>query len=646
MKNKIPTNKNFFFSDDVKDTNLNIYYKKSVIGDIGYKKIEQDEFLNLSISRWKTNIAIFIIIGVVILVLCRLCYLQIYKGEYYLSVAEGNRIRIETIAAPRGLIYDRNRNLLVNNIPDFTLTIIKGDLPSDAQQKKKIFQALNSITNIKINEIKSKLAAGSLWGETEIASNLKYDQAIKLMILEPSLSGVHCLPVAKREYIEPLAMSHAMGYIGRINVDEIKEYEKGEYLNSDNIGKSGIESYYESTLKGVYGKKQVEVDSSGNEIKVIAQKDPEPGDDLILSIDLELQKKAYEAIEKYSHEQDAKGGALIALDPRNGEVLALVSWPGFNSNDFINGIDYDAYQKLLNDPNKPLYNKAVSGEYPSGSTFKLIVASAALQENVITKNTTVNSTGGIPVNQWFFPDWKAGGHGETDVIKAIAESVNTFFYLAGGGYYDAATNLVSGGLGIERIDHYAELFGLNIISGIDIAGEKTGFLPTKDWKKTVKAENWYIGDTYNASIGQGDILVTPLQVADYTAVIANGGTLYRPHLVKEIVNETGEVQEMIGEQVINSNFVNQQNLNIVKQGMKAAAVWGSAKALTNLSVSSGAKTGTAQHGGDGKNHSWFTAFAPYDNPEIVITAIIDEGGDGTEAALPAVYEVLDWYFSR
>lgn len=636
----------FIYTEKIKDDQIELTYRNKVIDHVFVQNTGQDDFINLSISQKKINIFLFLIIFLMSIFIFRIAYLQIYRGNYFLSVAEGNRIRIQTIKASRGFIYDRNNILLVKNIPNFNIAIIKGDLPKEEPAQNKIISELAGILNIPESDIQTKIDKSSNWQSTIIAENLNYNQAIQLMIYSTANPAVHCEPLAIREYLKPYSLSHVIGYVGKINDEELQNFSDGGYTTDDYIGKTGIEIYYEKILKGINGKKQIEINAKGEAIKTIAETESSAGHSLVLTIDSELQDKAYEAIEKYAEKQDSNGAAAVALDPRNGEILALANWPSFDDNAFITGISFAEYQKLIDDEKKPLFNKTIAGEYPSGSTFKLVIAAAALQEGVITSNTTVNSTGGITIHGYKYPDWKTGGHGITNITKALAESVNTFFYIAGGGTYNEETNEINGGLGIEKIDEYAQKFGLNQKSNIDLPGEKNGLIPTRDWKKQNKGEDWYIGDTYHVSIGQGDVLVTPLQVANYTEVIANNGTLYRPFLLKKELNFNNEVVRENSPQIINQNFIDKNNIAQVQKGMREAVLSGSAIKLNSLSVNVAAKTGTVQHTGEGKDHSWLTAYAPYDNPEIVISVIIEKGGQGTEAALPAVLEILDWYFNR
>ena len=289
------------------------------------------------------------------------------------------------------------------------------------------------------------------------------------------------------------------------------------------------------------------------------------------------------------------------------------------------------------DPNAPLFSRAWAGSFPSGSVIKPIIAAAAFSEGLINRQTTFFSSGGLQINTWFFPDWKAGGHGVTNVVKALAESVNTFFYIIGGGY----ENFV--GLGLEKISEYLKKFGLANTVGIDLPGETAGFIPSREWKEDVKKERWYIGDTYNLSIGQGDLLVTPLQVANYTAIIANGGTSYQPHLVKRMINAETKEKIDIAPRIIEKNVLPDSILSIVREGMRATITSGSAQSLNSLPVAVAGKTGTAQWSSKYSPHAWFTGFAPYDDPQIVLTILIEEGGEGSHVAVPVAREVFGWW---
>ena len=369
-----------------------------------------------------------------------------------------------------------------------------------------------------------------------------------------------------------------------------------------------------------------------------------PGKTLLLTIDQELNQKIAQVLQNTTTRLQRPKAAAIALNPHTGEVLALVSLPTFDNNLFNQPHKYsEKINALLRDETQPLFNRVISGEYPPGSTFKIMISAAALQENLINQWTQILSTGGIQIDKWYFPDWQARGHGLTNITKALAESVNTFFYYIGGGYQNFK------GLGLDKIINYAIQFNFGKILGIDLSHEASGFIPTREWKINTKHENWYIGDTYHLSIGQGSILVTPLQIANLTATIANGGKIYRPHLVKQIfsgdIENPQEVQN-ISPKILNSNFIDKNNIEIIQQGLQRAVTHGSASYLNDLPFTTAGKTGTAQAGENTDPHAWFTVYAPYENPEIVLTILIENGGEGSTVALPVAKEILRWYFQN
>ena len=603
------------------------------------------ETLGRTFSFSKIPFIIYFLLFFVSIIVARAAWLQVIKGDYYYSIAEGNRIRVERVEAKRGIIYDRNMRPLSRNIANFMLYFIPSDLPRDDDELNKLILEVSKISGTKEEEIKKILASVKI-GTMEsyqplfIIDNIEYEKAMLLYLKSDEWPGAILTNKSRREYdLFSSSLSHILGYTGKINPEELKNFGQ-EYLQIDYIGKMGIEYFWEPDLKGINGKKQIEVDALGKEKNIINEQSAEDGHNLVLSIDIELQKKLEEVMLEKLERLNLGRGAAIVINPNNGEVLALVSLPAYNNNAFARGITTEAYSELINTPDQPLFIRSVSGEYPSGSTIKPVISAAALEEGIINENTTFLSVGGIKIGQWFFPDWKAGGHGRTAVRKAIAESVNTFFYYIGGGYNDFV------GLGVGRIVKYGKLFGLGAQTGIDLAGEADGFLPTKKWKEEVKGERWYIGDTYHLAIGQGDIIVTPLQVAMFTSVFANGGDLYRPHIVKEILSSEDKLIREVETDPIRSDFISDYNIEIVRQGMRQAVTYGSARSLSDLPVSAAGKTGTAQWSSKRDPHAWFTGFAPYDNPEIVITVLIEEGGEGSAVATPIAKEVLRWYFSE
>lgn len=608
------------------------------------------------------------------LIVGRVYYLQIIKGEHYSAMAKGNRIRIKSIEPGRGIIYDSDGEPLVRNVANFVLSFVPGDMPADKKERQKIISDVADILKQEgleeeINEKLSKIDFYSLeaYNPVFISDNIEYEKAMLLFLESREMPGVVLSNKTRRKYLNDIeltlskedkeeegerigqdtkrfrteSLSHILGYIGKINPEEFKESKK-EYSPIDYIGKSGIEYTWENKLKGEKGKKQVEVDALGKEKRVISKEEARDGADLKLSLDLDLQAQVENIVQKHLKEKDLREASIVVMDPSNGEILSLVSLPAFDNNIFSKGLTNKEYSKISNNKNKSLFNRAVKGEYPSGSTIKPVIGAAALEEGVISENTTILSRGGIRIGKWFFPDWRAGGHGVTDVRKAIAQSVNTFFYYIGGGYEDFT------GLGLERILEYDKKFGLSKVTGIDLPSEADGFLPSREWKKEQFDEGWYIGDTYHLSIGQGFLLATPLQVANFTSVFANKGTLYRPHLVKEVFrdNEEEQIIEKISAPVLNKDFVDAYNLEVIRQGMRRTITRGSARSLSSLPVEIAGKTGTAQWSSQKEPHSWFTSFGPYKDPEIVVTVMVEQGGEGTYTVVPIARDIYEYYFDK
>ncbi|MFA5030153.1 MAG: penicillin-binding protein 2 [Patescibacteria group bacterium] len=574
---------------------------------------------------------------ILLILFIRLFSLQSH-ADTYKKMADNNRIRIVSQQAPRGIIYDRNNIALTANNADVGVFVTIDDLPESSQGRQDVFALISKLTSVSPEELQQRLQELQKTSSAEplpLVDHVSHDQAILISVHENDLPGIYLTPRISREYPLSKYVANIIGYAGKMTDPEWEQLKiDPRYSYSDPKGKTGIELSFENALKGQNGQQRIEVDAYGHVSRIVASEDSVPGNNVMLSIDSDFQKYLYDELEKVSETINSPGASAIAQDPNTGEILALVSWPSYDNNLFSKGISQEEYTNLKEDPRTPLFNKPISGEYPSGSTIKPLIASAALQENIINPQTTVVSTGGIQIGQWNFPDWKSGGHGVTNVTKAIAQSVNTFFYAIGGGYQDIQ------GLGLDKIREYAERFGLNSKLGIDIPGEATGFIPTKQWKEETKGEKWYIGDTYHLAIGQGDLLVTPLQINSYVATIANGGTLYTPHLV--ITNSGVKVDPTI----IRSNVIDDTNLEVVRAGMRETVLSGSAKSLQSLPVEVAAKTGTAEFGVDGKTHAWFTAFAPYENPTIVLTILIEEGGEGSTTAAPIAKNALNWWFTN
>jgi len=595
-------------------------------------------------SRFSAKGLLLFLTALFLIIIIRLTYLQIIKGSDYRSLAEGNRINTTIQKALRGVLYDRDGNLLVKNIPNFTLVLQPGEIPrglSDDEYTQYI-QRIQDLSQLAQTEFYD-LYISSLTSHRDmiLRNHIPYEEALQLMIHVQDVPGVEIQTLNAREYLAGDEYGHILGYTSKISEEEYDALKNDDYLFTDNIGKTGVEKSHESTLRGIDGRIHAEIDSKGAEQSIISETEPVAGKNITLTIDSDLQRYLYEQLQAVVENEKLSGGSAVAIDPRDGSIRALVSYPSFNSNVFSGGISTDDYAALAENERNPLFHRAISGEYPSGSTFKPVVAAAGVQEGLITASTTVNSVGGIQIDRFFFPDWKAGGHGVTNLSKALAESVNTFFYLIGGG-----DNETTSGLGVERITDYASKFSFGDKTGIDLPGERSGFLPSKAWKEEYKDEPWYIGDTYHLAIGQGDILVTPLQIAVMTSIFANKGTLYIPHIAASITTQDGESTTTIEGEAKTEHVVNANAIAMVRDGLREAVLSGSARSLLSLPVTSAGKTGTAQFGAEDKTHSWFTAFAPYEAPELVITVLVEEGGGGNDSALPIARNALQRYFSE
>lgn len=608
------------------------------------KQTATNNFLGSSFNSSKAFYFFILACLVFLVIFSKLFYIQIINNDHYYTLAENNRQRVIPIPSKRGLIYDRFGNKLTENIPRFSLAITPQDLPHTKKERNRVIKKLSDLTNQSDEKLKEIIDEyrGYNFESIVIKENIDYETALSIQISASNLPGIHIQRGSKRLYHlksgnkKVKSLSHILGYLGKINPDEIKKLSE-KYLPSDYIGKTGLEQEYENTLRGSYGRKVVEVNSMGKRQKVISKKSPRPGDHLKLSIDTKIQAKLEELLKKYKEEKDYQKASAIVLDPNNGEVLSLVSFPAYDNNVFTGDINEKKLKKYKENPNNPLFNRSISGEYPPGSTIKPMIGAGALQEDIIEKGTVIESTGGIEVGNNFFPDWKEGGHGYTNITKAIAWSVNTFYYYIGGGYEDFE------GLGLSGIRKYLQKFGFSQKTGIDLPKKSTGFLPTKKWKRKNKEKKWFIGDTYNLSIGQGDLLVTPVQIANATAAIANFGTLYKPFIVKKIIDPVTDEIVVQNKTKIKSNIIEKNNLRIVRQGMLECVVYGSCQRLDSLSFNLGGKTGTAQWSNSKKSHAWFTSFAPYEDPEIVLTILVEQGGSGDDTAIPIAYDFYKWW---
>ena len=565
-------------------------------------------------------------------------FLIIQKGETYVSRAEGNSSRVFPATPQRGLIYSSDGKILAQNEEYFDLYVLATEMPHGKEAEGELRQLsrdLGGVLEADVESIYQKFlrAQEGTFSEFAFVKGLTDRELAELDQYIRRFSFFEVRQAFRRRYPDDISLAHVIGYTGEVSSAEMA---LGKYMRGTRIGKMGIEAYYDEILRGEEGIFIKKINSRGQIFSEILYEEPKPGKDIVVHLNAEVQEETYKILKRHMRALDIDAAVAILLNPQNGAIISLVSIPSFTANLFEEGITHADFESLIADPNKPLFNRAVSGEYPSGSTIKPIIAAAALQEDTVTPDFLIYSAGSIEVPSVYnsevvytFRDWKA--HGWTDMRKAIADSVNVYFYTIGGGYKETT------GLGIRKLEEYLQKFGWGSTLGIDLPGEAQGLIPTPKWKKATKGENWYIGDTYLTSIGQGGILTTPLQIAVSTAVFANGGVLFAPSLVSHISGEK------VAADIIRENFIDWDNITIVREGMRRAVETGSSKFLASLPYSVAGKTGTAQTG-RARNHAWFTGFAPYDNPEVVVTVLLEEG-EKSDFAVRAAREILETYFA-
>ncbi len=592
--------------------------------------------------EWPLNrsVSLFLLLGMLFFLTTlggRVFYLSVLKGSEYRAIALRNSLRAIVIPAPRGIVYDIFGKALVQNIPSMDVALVPADSTDDTEKQAEVKRFLIETLSVDRGLVEDVFGHLDHRSMSPILLKERISQEETLLFLSRSreLPGLGLYKTTQRNYADSLIFSHVLGYEGKARKEELAAHP--DYLPTDSIGKQGIEKSYESELRGKHGFKRVEVDAFGSVKKELGVVQPVPGEDLILNVDADLQKKLFDTLQTLLEKNDLKRAAAVAIDPRDGAVRALVSLPSFDNNLFSGGISSDEYQSLIRDPSEPLFNRAVSGEYPPGSTIKPVLAAAALSEGIINEHTQIESRGGISVGKFFFGDWKA--HGFTDIRRAIAVSSDVFFYSIGGGYGAIP------GLGMDRMKKYEELFGYGAKTGIDISGESTGLIPDAQWKQEKIGERWYIGDDYHAAIGQGFVTATPLQILNSVVAIANGGTLYQPHVVSQIRSFDGKVT-MVPPVVLRERFMNPDILRIVREGMRETVTEGTAQSLKDLPVAVAGKTGTAQFGTGNKTHGWFVSFAPYENPKLAIIVLVEGQGEEGYNAVPVTKDVYQWYFTR
>ncbi len=638
-----------------------------------------------------------IALGVLAILAGRLWQLQVMRGDELRARARSNRFAEREIEADRGVIYDSRGRQVVFNRPQFAVRIVPAALPEEQGERARVLRRVSEVLDIPLTSSASRSTARgrpsvesllprddrgrllSTWSAVTVARNVPRRAAFELMEDEVDLPGVIIGESSVREYPYGPTLAHLLGFTGSIPEESVDGYVARGYQRYDVVGRTGLESTYEPDLRGVKGERIVMVDAMGQALETMAEPaQPVAGRSLRLTIDTDFQREVEDALRRGLERIGAGSGAVVALDPRDGAVRAMVSLPTFDNNMFSTGASAEEWSGLLEDPSLPLLNRAISGQYPPGSCFKLITATASLQEGLVSPNTAVTCpAGGIiyvaneydPGITYPFYCWSRAGHGHVTMREALAHSCDVYFYEVAGG--QATGRPPISGLGSQRLSRYAERFGLGARSDIALLGEAEGLVPTPGWLQEAWGMYWGTGQTYIMGIGQGYTLVTPLQMANVTAAVANGGTLYRPKLVQSLADSEGRAVESRTErrEILQRLDVDPGHLAVVRSGMRGAVEYGTSQsAWTRLptQVSVAGKTGTAEFcdsyvredgtpdcrrdpDGNLLAHAWFVAFAPYENPEIALAIFVDGSGlnrviQGSSEAAPIAGDVLRAYF--
>ncbi|MCK5350863.1 MAG: penicillin-binding protein 2, partial [Desulfobacula sp.] len=572
----------------------------------------------------------------------RLIYLQIIKGEEYRLLSEKNAVRLKSIKPSRGLVFDRNKKLMVDNRPSFNLKIVR----EDADDVEKTVEKVAKLIQVPFQELMDSITRagkGAFYKSVILKNDISREQLAIVEAHKFDLPGVHIDIEPTRHYMHTKTATHILGYIGQINRKELKSGNYPNVRSGDLIGRYGIEKSFEKYLRGKRGGRQIEVDANGRTIKILKTIDPVAGLDLNLTLDLDLQKTAQKLLEN-------KEGAIVAIDPDNGDILVMASSPSFDQNDFIGGISSKKWKALMTDPGKPMINKAIQAEYPPASTYKIITSFAALEEKHIDVNTTAYCPGFFKYGNRAYRCWKKQGHGELSIIDALAQSCDVFYYQAG----------VKAG--VDALAQYARGSGLGKKTGIMLENEKKGLIPTSIWKKKRYNESWQGGETLSVAIGQSYNLVTPLQMAVLMAAVGNGGTLYRPRIVKTIEDSHGKIIKKIEPQITGGLPASKETLHIVRTALLKVVQGkrGTARGIRLKNVEIAGKTGTAQVFSIKKgekidtenleyslrDHAWFVCYAPADNPVIAISVMIEHGEHGSSTAAPIAGALIEQYIKN
>ena len=568
-----------------------------------------------------------VIVLIIAVLIGRAGYLQVYDGELYARLAEGNRIRIIPAEAARGTFYDRNGELLVTNRPGFAVSL----LPLTEPVSPEVIARVSKLINVPVDEIQRKIDAHVGFDPIRIKSDVLPDIVTIIEEQKDDYPGVVIEVLPIRDYIYGEYAAHVFGYVSEINEEELERRKDEGYKSGYIIGKFGLERIYDKDVRGINGGDQVEVDVSGRPIQLLGRQSPVPGHDLILTIDKDIQEAAEQAVDAQLAAVHAHAAAAVVMNPQTGEVLAMVSRPAFNPNLFAGGISTQNWNVLNNNPYHPMDNKAITGEYPPGSTFKIVTGTAALAEHKVTPQEKIFDSG----QHWIIPKTNAGGEalGWISFQEAMAHSDNVYFYEMGNR------------LGVDALERYARMFGLGARTGIDLPYEAEGLVPNRKYKAdNYEDGEWYLSETFDAAIGQGFNLVTPLQAAMVMGEVAANGKRYQPHLVQRIVDVNGNTVREVQPKLLSELDVDPSVLRRVQDGLHQVTKIGTAAGVfAGFPIDIAGKTGTAENS-QGRDHGWFVAYGPYVNPNIVVAVIVEQGGFGSLSAVPIGRKIMEAAF--
>ncbi len=586
------------------------------------------------VVRSRLGVAALLIVFLFAGLIGRVAYLQIAQYEHYSARSQDNRVRLAPVTPTRGLIFDRNGQILAENRPAFRLTIV----PEQVEDIPELLDRLSTIITLSEDELEAfQRVSGRARGFQEIPLKLRLsdEEVAQLTVNRHRFPGVEVRPDLARHYPYEDIGAHVIGYVGRISEDELRARDRRQYRGTSLLGKTGIERSYEHLLRGEMGLEHIETNALGRPIAVLEREPPVPGQDLQLTLDIELQRIAEATLGDYR-------GAIVAMDPRDGAILALASQPGFNPNALVQGLDRTTFNALRQNPRQPLFNRALRGRYPPGSVVKPFLALAGVATGDITPQERIfcNGTYQLPNVERVWRDWKPEGHGHVDFIDSVAESCDIYFYE------------LAHRMGIDTMHDWMTRFGFGLTTGIDLPGERSGVMPSRDWKRAAIGEPWYLGETINTGIGQGFTLATPLQMATSTAMLANRGRPVRPHLLAHSNTESSgpavPVMKLDDEQLWQITI---DSMIEVVHGER-----GTARAIgEDLDYQIAGKTGTAQVIGIGQDeeydeetlderfhdHALFSAFAPAKNPRIALAVVVENGGSGSQTAAPMARVIID-----